>query len=99
VKAQHIPYVEPNALSAFESRSTYDAVFKGIGKYVPRGAKVLDVGCGRGEILKLLSENGYDAYGCDTDDKCVQMGSFTEKSGNWLWKKCLSPASAPSSIA
>ena len=32
------------------------------------GAKTIDLGCGRGEWLELLAENGFDARGVDLDD-------------------------------
>ncbi|MDX2471629.1 MAG: class I SAM-dependent methyltransferase [SAR324 cluster bacterium] len=34
-------------------------------------AKAVDVGCGRGEWLELLGENGFDAQGIDLDDKML----------------------------
>jgi SAM-dependent methyltransferase len=35
--------------------------------------KVLDIGCGRGEILKRLHDKGYAVKGIDLDKKCVEM--------------------------
>lgn len=35
---------------------------------------VLDLGCGRGEFLELLSASGVDAYGIDTDEELVKWG-------------------------
>ncbi len=34
--------------------------------------KVLDVGCGRGEMLQVLEEAGIEAYGIDTNSLCVE---------------------------
>jgi O-antigen chain-terminating methyltransferase len=34
--------------------------------------RVLDVGCGRGEMLELLGETGHDAFGVDTDEGMVE---------------------------
>jgi len=36
--------------------------------------KVLDYGCGRGRAVLLLRENGYCAYGVDTDQRCLENG-------------------------
>ena len=36
---------------------------------------VLDFGCGRGELLKLLGENNYGCYGIDVDEECVRLSS------------------------
>ncbi len=47
-------------------------------KYFLHSKKVLDIGCGRGEFLELLMENGVDAYGVDLNDNMV---SFCKKKG------------------
>ena len=43
----------------------------------------LDLGCGRGEWLELLTENGFNAYGVDLDDEmlkaCRQLGLKSKK--------------------
>lgn len=35
--------------------------------------KVLDVGCGTGKLVQYLNENGFDAYGCDSEDVAVNL--------------------------
>lgn len=73
---KHINYEHPDVLAEYLSESTYDAITRAVSKHIPSGARILDVGCGRGELLKRLSEEGYEPYGCDMDDKCVQMGNL-----------------------
>ena len=34
---------------------------------------VIDIGCGRGEWLQLLRDNGYDAVGVDTDAAMIEL--------------------------
>ncbi len=41
---------------------------------VPGDNPVVDVGCGRGEWLELLSHEGITAYGCDTNQVAVDRG-------------------------
>ena len=36
---------------------------------------VLDVGCGRGELLYLLKAKGFDVGGCDIDDVCLEKSA------------------------
>lgn len=72
---KHISYVHSDSLAEFLNESTYDTLFEAVRKYAPANARVLDAGCGRGELLKRLSEAGYEAYGCDVDDRCVEMGT------------------------
>jgi O-antigen chain-terminating methyltransferase len=38
----------------------------------PRGSRVLDVGCGRGEFLELLAERGIEGCGIDSDADMVE---------------------------
>lgn len=42
---------------------------------VGKGMKVLDVGCGRGEILQQCAERGVEAYGIDYSAVAVRMAS------------------------
>jgi SAM-dependent methyltransferase len=61
---------------AFESRmrGSVDAIRERQRRYVDdfrRAAPVLDVGCGRGELLTLLREAGIDARGIDADADMV----------------------------
>lgn len=35
--------------------------------------KVLDIGCGRGEFLEILKEEGIDSYGIDTNEPMVSL--------------------------
>ena len=39
---------------------------------VPRGAKILDAGCGPGEISAALIESGYDAWGVDIAEPMIR---------------------------
>ena len=40
----------------------------------PRQATVLDIGCGRGELVAHLAELGLDAYGIDMDHDSIAIG-------------------------
>jgi SAM-dependent methyltransferase len=48
---------------------------------VKRPLNILDIGSGRGELLKIMSEAGHSAVGIDSDPECVAIGS--------LYSKCL----------
>lgn len=41
-------------------------------KYIGKFGMVLDIGCGRGEFLELLKENGIAAYGIDINPEMVK---------------------------
>lgn len=41
-------------------------------KEIKKNIRALDIGCGRGEWLEILSENGFNAYGVDTDEGMVE---------------------------
>lgn len=64
--------------SGFEQRhrGTEKSVRPLLEEYVPyfRGCRrVLDLGCGRGEFLELLTESGIPAYGVDSDESMVNV--------------------------
>ena len=43
-------------------------------EYLPSaGTPILDVGCGRGELMHTLSDRGYILSGFDVDDECLQL--------------------------
>lgn len=71
----HIHYKQPSAVAEFTNASTYRVLISAIKKYAPSGARILDVGCGRGELLKYASDIGYVMNGCDMDETCVKMGA------------------------
>jgi len=62
--------------------------------YFPKGGMVLDLGCGRGEFLELLREEGIEAAGVDSNGQMVdicldkalrcQKGDLLEKLAEWL---------------
>lgn len=41
-------------------------------KHLPKGSKVLDVGCGQGDMLLLLSEAGYQACGVENAESAAR---------------------------
>jgi len=56
-------------------RGAYEDIRKLLSVYVPhfRGCqRVLDVGCGRGEFLRILRDEGIGAYGVDSDEGMVE---------------------------
>jgi len=64
--------------TGFENRfrGTEEEVKKQQGIYIPyfkNGGKVLDLGCGRGEFMELLKENGIEAEGVDINGQMVDI--------------------------
>jgi 2-polyprenyl-3-methyl-5-hydroxy-6-metoxy-1,4-benzoquinol methylase len=80
--AEHRPAAAPDALGhkyvGFEDqfRGTPDAIRERLSDYVAifaGASNVLDIGCGRGEFLALLREQGISARGIDTNEAMVQV--------------------------
>jgi len=46
--------------------------FKKYLKYIKKGWRVLDIGCGRGEFLELLKQRGISAYGIDINPEMIK---------------------------
>lgn len=55
-----------------KERLTIYLPFLEIFKKIDQNVNVVDVGCGRGEWLQLLQENGIDAFGVDTDEGMLE---------------------------
>jgi SAM-dependent methyltransferase len=51
--------------SSVDRASVQLRVLRSLGAEVPKGARVLDLGCGNGGIVGAYVDLGYDAYGCD----------------------------------
>jgi len=74
--------------AAFENRfrGTEEQVKKQLLKYIPyfkKEGKVLDLGCGRGEFIEILTDSGIDAEGVDINeqmvDTCLEKGLSCQK--------------------
>ena len=57
------------------NRAWIDTIGDQVENAVPPGASVLDLGCGRGELLERLVAAGYECVGVDGDESCVEMSS------------------------
>jgi SAM-dependent methyltransferase len=49
-------------------------IFVTISQVVPRGGRILDVGCGAGIFTALLAHQGYEVVGIDQDPDIVDLG-------------------------
>jgi SAM-dependent methyltransferase len=75
----HIPYQAEDS-KWFEYEQQWKvATLNLLNRHIPsaeRGSmKVLDFGCGRGELLNLLSQHHYTPEGADFDGNCVDLSS------------------------
>ena len=57
--------------------TTYDRIrfshgLRRLKNFVPRGARILDIGCATGNFLRLAQAYGYDCYGLDISEFAVQ---------------------------
>ena len=59
---------------------------------------VVDIGCGRGDLINLLLERGYDAYGCDQSEASVE-GVNKRFAGNSHFKGAAVGTGLPDGIA
>ena len=82
--SQHIQYTPNSNYYPRYNQSWINATLRLIKTFVNpskllKKPKVLDIGCGRGEILRDLSKSGYDCFGVDFDEECVKMSSAYAK--------------------
>ena len=50
-----------------ERFDTYARILADLGAPIPPGARVLDLGCGAGRLIKAALDRGFDGWGCDFD--------------------------------
>jgi SAM-dependent methyltransferase len=50
------------------SQARSDLFFQVVREHVPRGASILEIGCGRGRLMRLLIEAGYHCQGTEIAD-------------------------------
>jgi len=79
-KIQHLPYKFDRATKYVRYEMLWKlACLEMINKYIPEAqrpyTRVLDVGSGRGEMMQLLRDNGYQVEGFDADRICVELSS------------------------
>ncbi len=70
--------LQDSSYAGFENRyrGSEEEVRKQQENYLPYfapGKKVLDLGCGRGEFISLLNQNGVEAEGIDLNDQMVEI--------------------------
>jgi SAM-dependent methyltransferase len=76
-KSKHIKYAIDNDVVKVEVLHTIKALLKAVAD-ISSGKlnfKVMDFGCGRGELMAELQNRGYETYGIDIDPVCVQLSS------------------------
>jgi SAM-dependent methyltransferase len=75
---QHLPYEIDEQADRFHY---YETLWKRRGLELllrhckPSGKTLLDYGCGRGEVLELARQAGFQVLGADVDPTCVELAS------------------------
>ena len=69
-------------------RSTGGAAFRSVLRAMPkRGARILDVGCGSGDLVRILRSVGFEAQGIDPfideETACVRRSGLEEVAPGW----------------
>lgn len=74
---QTLHFYETNAEIYAEQTRGIDLahLYKPFLKYIPRGGRILDVGCGAGRDLRRFADEGFEAVGIDPSEKLAAMAS------------------------
>lgn len=64
--------------------SRMDFLEKHILKHLPKGAQILDVGCGKGEVAKKLLAKGYQVTGLDISEEMLRYAGENAPSGEFI---------------
>lgn len=65
--------------SVVDRASTFVRVLKRLVGYIPPGSRILDFGCGRGNMVHGFCNLGYDAFGCDLDFEGGVIPELTDR--------------------
>lgn len=76
--SKHIEYKPNNKYYSRYNQTWINATMRLINftissKISTENPKIIDIGCGRGELLKNLSEKHYQCFGVDFDEECVEL--------------------------
>lgn len=74
---QTLRFYEENAQTYAEQTRAIELahLYQPFFKYIPKGGKILDVGCGAGRDLKRFINEGYEAVGIDPSETLAAMAS------------------------
>jgi SAM-dependent methyltransferase len=77
-KVTHLPYTfDSSTDKGAEGEQRWKTVTVNVCKelFASTRCRILDFGCGRGELLSMLAKAGFDVVGVDIDPKCVKLSS------------------------
>src|SRR5262245_27490939 len=60
--------------------------YESLNKTTPAPAKILDFGCGTGNLALYLSQSGYQITACDIAEEMLKMAIETDCSGKVEWR-------------
>jgi SAM-dependent methyltransferase len=60
--------------SGHDTREPDDANLQRYSRHLPSGARILDIGCGEGKLVRRLLQAGYDIRGIDLNSTLVESG-------------------------
>lgn len=55
------------------SQVEFGYVYERFLRYVPKGGRIMDLGCGSGRDVKWFCDHGYEAYGLDASEELVEL--------------------------
>lgn len=67
--------ISQGARESFVRESLYRVLAEAVAAGGKVDGRVLDVGCGRGELMSALVETGFDMVGVDPEEACVEASS------------------------
>ena len=75
--------LEPPTLDSQNVLSRHRFALEMLESTMPPGSKVLDVGCGTGEMAATLAKRGYEVWGVDIAEPMVRYASHRHESGRF----------------
>jgi 2-polyprenyl-3-methyl-5-hydroxy-6-metoxy-1,4-benzoquinol methylase len=71
----HLVYEMPTEAEALKQLESFDnARNRALWRKIPKGARILDIGCGYGAFAALSLRRGFDAWGIDFNAQQIELG-------------------------
>lgn len=81
--------VLPEFYDRLNSEADYESYVEYLKKFIPKGASIIDIGCGTGEMCIRLTQEGYNVTGLDvSSDMLAEASAKAEKSRTEVFYTC-----------
>lgn len=72
------------------SNKIYPVLYERVWDSLGQGSGVIDIGCGTGELVRMMNQQGFNAIGIDISSKLIEGASKADPTGRYLCRDVIS---------